>query len=325
MSFVSTFLAFLGRHGAVGFALSIFLGLALPQFAAQARPLLPVSIFCFTVITFLRADPQVIAGLLRRPQRLTLALVWLIALPPVLIAGLIGVIGRDAMDPGLLLGLAIFGAAPPIMSGPAIAILYGFEPSLIIASMLSLTMLAPLYSPVLVDLLAGQAVPLDPSVLMMRLAGLIGGGVVTALVLRRMLGAGRVQAIKSELDGFGVVMYFVFAVAAMDGVTDAAMARPALVTSFLVYAFALAGFGMILSLIALRFLNVPDRFTIGYCALQRNMGLLIAALGPGVPPTTYLFFALAQFPIYLSPWLLTPLARAIRKRQAKSNGEDAAQ
>jgi bile acid:Na+ symporter, BASS family len=42
------------------------------------------------------------------------------------------------------------------------------------------------------------------------------------------------------------------------------------------------------------------------------MGLLIAALGAATPDTTFLFFALAQFPIYLMPQIVKPLARRLR-------------
>ncbi len=49
-------LELLGRYGTQGFAISIFLGLALPQFAAAARPLLPITIFLFVAMTFARAD-----------------------------------------------------------------------------------------------------------------------------------------------------------------------------------------------------------------------------------------------------------------------------
>ncbi len=55
---------------------------------------------------------------------------------------------------------------------------------------------------------------------------------------------------------------------------------------------------------------------IGYGTGQRNMGLLVAALGAGVSPTTFLYFALAQFPIYLLPWLLGGIAARIRRREA---------
>jgi BASS family bile acid:Na+ symporter len=41
------------------------------------------------------------------------------------------------------------------------------------------------------------------------------------------------------------------------------------------------------------------------------MGLMLAAMGGAVPDVAWLYFALAQFPIYLSPQLLKPLARRL--------------
>jgi len=315
MTWIGAWLAAIGRRGTEGFALAILVGLALPQFAAEARPLLPVTIFCFMVVVFLRADLAVIGRLVRRPAPLLTAMGWQLVVPVLLVLSAVQLMGgRGAIDPGLLLALAILGAAPPIMSSPAVAILYGFEPSLVIASVLGLTVLSPLIAPLLVDFLAGQAVPLDASVLMQRLVIFVGGGMATGLVLRRLLGPARVAAMKAEFDGFGVVMYAVFAVAAMDGVTAAALARPWLVAGFVALAFALAVLGLGLAAFSLRNLDEPDRFIVGYGTCQRNMGLLVAALGAGVPETTYLFFALAQFPIYLMPWILKPLARRVAAR-----------
>jgi bile acid:Na+ symporter, BASS family len=314
MNILGRALAAIGRRGTEGFAISIFLGLALPQFAAQARPLLPVTIFCFMVIVFLRADIRVIGALLSRPLRLIVSCIWLVVVPAVMAALVIAAFGRGQLDPGLVLGLAILGAAPPIMSSPAVAIIYGFEPSLIIASVLAITMASPVIAPFLVDLIAGEAVPLDRSVLMLRMLVFVGGGLGVAMVLRRLLGEARVKAAKAELDGFGVVMYFVFAVAAMDGVTAAALANPKLVATFLAVAFGLSTLGLVLGMLCLRHVPPTDRFMLGYATAQRNMGLLVAALGAGVPPSTFLFFALAQFPIYLMPWLLKPLARRIGQK-----------
>jgi hypothetical protein len=42
---------------------------------------------------------------------------------------------------------------------------------------------------------------------------------------------------------------------------------------------------------------------------QRNMGLMLAATDGVLPGTTWLYFALSQFPIYLSPQLLRPIVR----------------
>ncbi|WP_377838605.1 hypothetical protein [Bosea sp. UC22_33] len=219
-------LAWLGRHGTQGFALSIFLGLALPQFSAMARPALPITIFCFTTVVFMRLDMSVTLGLLRRPAKLAASCAWLIAGPALLIGGALLLVGRENLDPGIVLGLAIMGAAPPIMSSPAVAILYGFEPSLIIASVILTTIVSPIVAPILVELLAGAAVPLDRWALTLRLLIFIGGGMAVAAVIRFWLGLARVKAMKANLDGFGVLMYFIFAIAAMDGVTKAALDNP---------------------------------------------------------------------------------------------------
>ena len=308
-------LAWLGRYGTQGFALSIFLGLALPQFSSAARPLLPITIFCFTTVVFMRLDIGITAGLLRRPAKLIFTCLWLIAAPAVLIGGAVLLAGRAALDPGLLLGLSIMAAAPPIMSSPAIAILYGFEPSLLIASVIVTTVISPVVGPVIVELLAGAAVPLDRWELTLRLVLFVGGGMLTAIVLRRWLGLVRIQAMKANLDGFGVLMYFVFAIAAMDGVTRAAIANPGQVLVMLACVFAMSAAGILTSWLVLRRWRRSERFMIGYGTGQRNMGLLVAALGVGVPPSTYLFFALAQFPIYLLPWLLRGIAARIRRRE----------
>ena len=306
-------LAWLGRYGKQRFALSILLGLALPQFSAAARPLLPVSIFCFTTVTFMRADVGVILGLVRRPTKLLLCALWLVVAPVALIGGALLLTGRATLDPGLVLGLALLAAAPPIMSSPAVAIIYGFEPSLIIAGVIVTTLISPLVAPLLVDLLAGSAVPLDRSVLTLRLLFFIGGGMAVAALVRVWLGMAKIRAMKANLDGFGVLMYFIFAVAAMDGVTRAAIADPGKVAFFLACAFAVSLAGIMASYLVLRPLQPSDRFMVGYGSGQRNMGLLVAALGAGVPTTTFLFFALAQFPIYLLPWLLRGVAARIRR------------
>jgi BASS family bile acid:Na+ symporter len=46
-------------------------------------------------------------------------------------------------------------------------------------------------------------------------------------------------------------------------------------------------------------------------AAQCNMGLMLAATGGVLPDVTWLYFALSQFPIYLSPLLLKSLVRRL--------------
>jgi BASS family bile acid:Na+ symporter len=303
-------LALLGRYGTQGFALSIFMGLALPQFAAAARPLLPVTIFLFVAMTFARADFGALKAALRRPRAVIIAIGWLTLAPCVMVLGFLALAPADWVDPGMRLGLIIAAASPPIMSGPAVAMLLNIEPTVLIAATILTTTAAPILGPPLAETMLGGPVPIDRAVLMLRLFGLIGGAILLALVVRRLIGHARLVEHKAALDGFGVVMYFLFAIAAMDGVTHAFMTRPWLVAKFLAVAFVFAGLGFVFAWLALKpFLKPGDCFLMGYGTGQRNMGAMIAALGAATPETTFLFFALMQFPIYLMPQIIKPLAR----------------
>jgi len=308
-------LAFLGRYGTQGFALSIFMGLALPQFAAAARPLLPVTIFLFVALTFARADLVALKAALAKPGAVLLAVGWLIVVPVLMVLSILTVFPRGSLDPGLVLGLVIVAAAPPIMSGPAMAMMFNIEPTVLIAATIITTSASPFIAPPLAELLLGGPVPLDRSVLMLRMLGLIGGAIVAAILFRAVVGYERIKAVKSELDGFGVIMYFLFAIAAMDGVTNAFVTRPGKVFLFLGVAFAIVIAGFLLAWLVLRpFMKPGDCFLMGYGTGQRNMGALIAALGAATPETTFLFFALAQFPIYLMPQLIKPIAKRFAAR-----------
>ena len=52
---------------------------------------------------------------------------------------------------------------------------------------------------------------------------------------------------------------------------------------------------------------------LGLMVSQRNMGLMLAATDGALPGLTWLYFALSQFPIYVSPQLLKPLARRLQE------------
>ena len=309
-------LAFLARYGTQAFIVSIVAGLALPQLATLAHPLLSVCIFMFIALMFARADLAIVGQIVRHPRRLVFVGLWLILAPAGLIALGLALVGRSSLDPGLVLGISLIAAAPPILSGPAIAALIGIEPSFILASTFLATLFAPFVSPILADWVAGAAVPLDPAALALRLALLIGSAILAATLLRRVVGVERLVMRRQSIDGAAVVIYFVFAVAAMDGLTTSAMADPVLVAGFLAIAFLISFAGLAAGWIGLPLLVPKERLMLGYATGQRNIGLLVAALGASVPDTTFLFFSVAQFPIYLMPQLLRTLASYVPEGRA---------
>ena len=52
------------------------------------------------------------------------------------------------------------------------------------------------------------------------------------------------------------------------------------------------------------------------------MGLMLAATGGALPDAAWLYFALAQFPIYLGPYLLQPLVRRLLIKNSGRAGHD---
>ena len=54
---------------------------------------------------------------------------------------------------------------------------------------------------------------------------------------------------------------------------------------------------------------------IGLIAGNRNIGLMLAATGFMIPDIAWLYFALAQFPIYILPHLLKPIARRVSAKR----------
>ncbi|MHB2168663.1 hypothetical protein [Alsobacter sp. R-9] len=310
-------LTFLGRHGAAGFAVSIFAGLALPGLAESFRPLLPVTIFCFVALSFARADFSGVKRALGRTGRLSAAMAWITLAMPVLIVAAVALVGRGSIEPGLLLGIALIGAAPPLMGFPAYAALLGLDNSLGITLLVFSLVITPFVAPPLAGFIAGEAVPIDPMVLGIRLFALLAGSGLACLAFRRFAGVERIRRWRHPLDGVNVVIYFVFAVAAMDGVIAQTLANPAKTALYLALGTGTAVAGLAITMLALsRAVGRADAFVLGLGTGMRNTGLLVSAMGAACPPDTYLFFSLLQFPIYTAPLLVAPLARAIVRRDA---------
>jgi BASS family bile acid:Na+ symporter len=310
-------LSFLGRNGTVFFALSIFLGLALPQLAHSMRPMLAVSTFVFIMLNFARTDADDLRATLTRPGRFTLAFIWIMAAPPLLLFSSFLVVPRAAWNPELLLAITLYVSAPALMGSPAYALLLGFRNGMIIALLFLTTVLSPFVVPPLATFLTGADVPINSLELGLRLLLLVGGAILAGLTLRRWAGPQKMISWSQQFDGIGVVCFLLFAIAAMDGVIEASLADPLLMLSLLALSFATFCILQILSLVVMHWLGPNDAFTISLGTSLRNIGMVIAALGYATPKGTYLFFAMTQFPIYMAPLLVSPLARAYRRRMQR--------
>jgi hypothetical protein len=309
-------LAWIGRQGTRAVAASIFLGLAVPPLAALFKPYVPEAIFALLVLAFLRVDPRRLRGYAARPGLVIAATAWMMLATPALLGGIFLAVGLRERAPGLFLALVLQACSAPLMAAPAFAALMGLDAALTLATLVLCMVATPLTAPVFAHLLAGDVLTIPAPALGLKLFLLLAGSALLAALVRRCAGAARVEAARETIDGLNVVVLFVFAVAVMDGVAARFLADPLLVIGLIVLAFTLTF--ALLGSTALVFARAGcDRaFALGLAAGNRNLGLMLAATGAALPDTTWLYFGLAQFPIYLAPQMLQPLARRVARSQS---------
>ena len=294
--------------------ISILLGIGLPFLSAYARPFLTETVFLLLVLAFLRVDPDAVRLRLSRPKLTILASLWMVLGVPLLCAGLIALFRPDWMTSDLAMILFIITAAPCVMSAPAFIYLMGLDGALSLTVLIATTALVPLTAPLMAELQAwalpaGTGLHLDGLPLALRLAGLLGGSLLTAAVVRKIAGKEAIIEAKSSIDGLNVLILLFFAIAAMDGVATSFANQPLFTGGLALLTFAAAFLQILVTMLLFAPARIADAFAIAHATGNRNMGLMVAALGGTLPDLVWLWFALGQLPIYMMPVLLKPFAR----------------
>jgi hypothetical protein len=135
---------------------------------------------------------------------------------------------------------------------------------------------------------------------------MLAGAAGLATAIRYAAGQPWVERQSERIDGLSVIALFCFAVAVMDGVVAEIVARPALVLGLIALACATSLLlGAVTALVFWR-AGRTVALTLALAAGLRNLGVMVAATG-GVTALTWLYVAMAQFPVYLLPHLLKPM------------------
>lgn len=303
---MTRFLMGLMPRGPTLLIVGVLAGLALPALADAVRPLMAATIFVFVLGTFLRIDTTAFQRALRRPSvSIALPLIAMLGCP--LLAGLAA--QSAGLRAELTVALVLAVSAPPSSGTAAVARMLRLDATIPLAVTLLATALAPLTVPLIAAWFAGLT--LDPFVLASRLALLIGGAGITALLLRRHAAAG-LERHSTAIDGIVLVALILFAIATMAGVREQIEAEPATALACVILAFACNLSLHVLGAIVLPG-SVGERATVGLVLGNRNVGLVWSAMGTSVSPLTALFFAATQFPIYMMPRLIEMLVRRANK------------
>ena len=198
------------------------------------------------------------------------------------------------------------GVAPPMMAVPALAALIGLDPTMALVGLIMSSIVTPFTAPLLAYAFIGNGMTLSPPQFGLKLFVILGGAGILAFLSRRIIGTEIINQSKLMIDGFNILILFVFVTAVMANVPTQFVTAPLATLVLALLAFLV--FFALFSLTVLFFIAAgqkrPIAVSIGLLTSQRNMGLMLAATSGILPDLAWLYFALCQFPIYLSPQLI---------------------
>jgi len=208
--------------------------------------------------------------------------------------------------------------ASPMMASPALAAVMGLDATLVLVTLVTSTALVPVTAPLFASIFFGAALSLSPLGLGLKLVAILAGAVAVAAAIRAIAGEAAIRRHKAPIDGLNIVILFVFVAAVMGTVMATILAEPLRAAALAALAFAVFFTLLGVTFVIFRKAGPERAFALGLVVSQRNMGLMLAATEGALPGATWLYFAMSQFPIYLSPQLLKPLAHRLRVAAASA-------
>ena len=313
-------LAWLGGQGTRAIAALVFIGVAVPPAGELLKPFVTEAIFLLLCISFMRVDKGALRDHLRRPGIVVAATAWTMLGVPLISGASCLVAGIDTRSPDLFLALILQAVASPMMAAPALAAVMGLDSTLALITLVTSTALVSFTAPLFAYVFFGTALTLSPLGLGLKLLAILAGSLLVAGAIRWSVGAAAIARHKAPIDGFNilVLVLFVFVAAVMGNVAGGFWADPLKTIELTLLAFAVFFALVGVTTLIFRTIGRERALALGLMVSQRNMGLMVAATDGVLPGTTWLYFALAQFPIYLSPQLLKPLVMRLTAAPAEA-------
>ncbi|MBR0813135.1 Na+-dependent transporter [Bradyrhizobium diazoefficiens] len=313
-------LTWLGSQGTRAVAAVVFIAVAVPPLGALLRPYVTEAIFVLLCISFMRVDLAVLSSHLRRPALVATATAWTTIGVPLIVGLIAHATGLTSRAPGLALALMLQSMASPMMASPALAALMGLDATLVLVTLVTSTALVPFTASLFAGLFLDGMLSISALALGLKLLGILAASLLTATVIRWIFGAEAIQRAKQPIDGFNIIILLVFACAVMGDVAGELLTRPIFTIGLAALSFAIYFTLLAITTLLFRRIGTDRALALGLMVSQRNLGLMLAATAGALPPTTWLYFAMTQFPIHLAPYMLMPIARRLTGRANASRG-----
>ena len=300
------FLVWSAAHGS-----ALLGGLLIPPLATAFHWFVTPNVVSLMTLLLLRVDFTALVHHASRPLRALAMVACIMVLCPLVARGVELPLG---LDPGIAAGIVILATGPASASGAAFARLVGLDAEMSLLCTLGTTLLVPLVAPPLVYALTGVDLAITMTAFMQRLALVVGVPMCLSVLIRRWMGPARLRPLGPAVDGAVVWLVVLYGFGVMEGLTARLLVDPGWVAQATLAAF-LANFGLnALVTVALLGFGWRAAAAAGLMSGNRNMALFLAVLPAAADPRIAMFLALCQIPLFLSPFLLTPVYRAIQRR-----------
>lgn len=306
------FLEWSARNGGALLGFGVFIGVLLPPLAAATRDVVTPVVACLMTLVLLRVDFVQVLGYLRRPLLVAALLAWVLLACPLLVFAIVRILGFEGP---LSAAVVIMATGCAATSSPAFARMVGLDGEISLVVAVLSTLLVPFTAPPLALGLLGIDLAISLTGLMARLSLVVGLPLLVSLVIRRLAGPARLARYGRGVDGAVVLLVVFYGFGVMDGVQAMLLAEPLWVLGGIALAFA-GNFGLNIAT-ALAFMKVAGArvaLSGGLLSGNRNMALYLAVLPAATDARILMFFALCQFPLFLSPVLLRPVYDRLRLR-----------
>jgi BASS family bile acid:Na+ symporter len=199
-------------------------------------------------------------------------------------------------------------AITPITASAAFAAMMGLDVAFSLVALIICNALSPVTTVAFSYLFLGSSL-FSPVELGIKLFLFFAGAGAIAYAIRRIAGEAWIERQKEPVDGLNVIAVFVFAIAAMEAVPRNVIADPLFALELFAIAIIVSAAQIALSMLVFWRAGIDRGLIIGLLAGFRNIGLVMATLGGSLSDVAWFYFALVQFPIYLMPVFLHPLAK----------------
>ncbi|MAL62439.1 MAG: hypothetical protein CL563_05515 [Alphaproteobacteria bacterium] len=305
---ISRGLEWIAKHATWFLAAGVFGGIAWQTLADALAPWLEVLIVMNLSLSMMRIKLAELKDYFRRPGFIAITFVFSMGIAPLILWGLIVVFGVDGP---LGEGIVFHALATPIMSAPALCILFGLDSALaLIITVLSYA-LVPFTLPPLALWLLGIELDVTVWELMWRLGRIVGVSFLITLVARCTLKPAFLEAQSLRMDGIMVLGMVGVAISLMSGLPEFAAAKPSFTALVTATTFAVNIGLQIFTAILFWGKGRKAAVTIGLITGNTNVALVLATVSESASYDLLVYFVVGQFPIYILPLVAVPIYQRI--------------